>query len=218
MQHNLGVMTEERGSPGSDVAAFRALLSMTQASLAVRLGVSRAHLAKVETGKAPLAFRLVDRIIEQFGLPSKERGEDETPEERLNGAVQAAQEDGGGFGGAPVSQVSVHVSSEDPDEGGIDGIVGVLRMISGVFGDRVGNKVELTVHGSVAGADPREEGGKLREKLIFGLGKIPGVELDFDAGGEVISVSCGGESESWITIEVGTADKVPHIRFKAMMR
>jgi HTH-type transcriptional regulator / antitoxin HipB len=58
-------------SPGDLAAAIRGRrtnLGLSQADLAVRAGVSRPWLSKVEAGKASVEFGLIIRLLEALGL------------------------------------------------------------------------------------------------------------------------------------------------------
>lgn len=59
---------------GHAIVVRRAILKMTQAELARRIGVTRNYVSMIETGERPLTDEMRQKISAALGCPSEELG------------------------------------------------------------------------------------------------------------------------------------------------
>lgn len=59
------------GSPAMALRGLRGKEDITQAELAVRLGVSQNAVSEMESGKRPISMKMAKRLGEEFNLPYK---------------------------------------------------------------------------------------------------------------------------------------------------
>jgi transcriptional regulator with XRE-family HTH domain len=197
-------------SPGKLLANFRKRAGLTQVGMAERLEISRTHLAKVETGKGDPGHRLVDRLVEAFDLYSEPAWKDEAASDRLKKVLAKLKSTEANGDDGLAELLTLKLSAEKMTvPADLDKMVQVVSMICDQLKVDGLSGIDLEIRGSVKGDNPKEEGRAVRDRLIFGLGKIPDVEMGCPSNADDIEVLCDGPEGSRITIQVRCASKAP---------